>query len=402
MPFIPALPGGAFWHNFVKNMKIDQINIYKILIPFSVSFSHSLKKGSSATFAKNIVTEVIAEQGKIRGYGEGAPRRYVTTESPERGTKHVSNFVQKDTFPWKLNDVSQIWHFVDSLPNGKMHNSAICALEMSLLDALGKSQNRYIIEYFPKGFYTNKVYYGAGIPLDNKQTIMEICRLIKKMKIKRVKLKMGKNFTQNKETIETVSSVLEKDYDIKIDINGVWDRELAFKHIPIIKKYRVKVVEQPMRPEDPAVGEFAEIMQNYDVTLMADESVCSLRDVKRIIKKGFYKMINIRLSKCGGFRNSLGIIDHLRQKGISFQIGCHLGESGILSAAGRVLSLLCRDAIYYDGSYDEFILRENITVENVSFGPGGEAGPLDGPGLGVKISTQSLKRLSTDCISVTM
>ncbi len=157
-----------------------------------------------------------------------------------------------------------------------------------------------------------------------------------------------------------------------------------------------------MRLNDPAIGEFAGIMQNYGVTLMADESVCSLTDVERITKEGFYKMINVRLSKCGGFRNSFRIIDYLRMNGIPFQIGCHLGESGILSAAGRALSLLCRDAVYYDGSYDEFLLKENITVENVSFGTGGEAGPLDGPGLGVEIDRESLMRLSGGFPSATI
>jgi len=105
-------------------------------------------------------------------------------------------------------------------------------------------------------------------------------------------------------------------------------------------------------------------------------------------------MINVRLSKCGGFQNSFRIIDQLRTNGLSFQIGCQLGESGILSAAGRALGLLCRDAKYYDGSYDRFMLKENITTEHVSFGPGGEAGPLDGPGLGVKINKENLMRLS--------
>jgi muconate cycloisomerase len=81
---------------------------------------------------------------------------------------------------------------------------------------------------------------------------------------------------------------------------------------------------------------------------------------------------------------------------ILFQIGCQLGESGILSAAGRVLCLLCRDAVYYDGSYDEYMLKENTTFENVSFGPGGKAGPLEGPGLGVKVSHQSLKNICND------
>jgi len=127
---------------------------------------------------------------------------------------------------------------------------------------------------------------------------------------------------------------------------------------------------------------------------MADESACSLSDVENISRNGHYQMINVRLSKNGGFRNSLKIIDHLRRNGTSFQIGCHLGESGILSAAGRILCLLCNDALYYDGSYDEFLLKENITLENVSFGLGGKADPLNGPGLGIEVSSQNLARLS--------
>ena len=127
---------------------------------------------------------------------------------------------------------------------------------------------------------------------------------------------------------------------------------------------------------------------------MADESACSLSDVEKILRIGHYQMINVRLSKNGGFRNSLRIIDYLRRNGTFFQIGCHLGESGILSAAGRILCLLCNDAMYYDGSYDEFLLEENVTLEHVSFGLGGEADPLDGHGLGIEVDSQNLARLS--------
>jgi muconate cycloisomerase len=372
-------------------MKIGKVNIYKILLPFSGDFSHSRKKGSSAN---NIIVEVITDQGEIKGYGEGSPRLYVTGESQESAAKSISHLLQKDSFPWELNDVSQIWDFVDNLPDSKEHNSAICALEMALLDALGKSQDIDIIEYFPKGFFTSTIYYGATIPLANNHRIMEVCQLIKKMRINKLRLKMGQDFKQNKEVIETVRLMFGDDYDLRIDINGSWDHEIASNHVSLIKKYDVKVVEQPMIPGDPGLTEFAKIMQNYGVILMADESVCSLEDLERIIKDGNYKMINIRLSKCGGFRRSLRIIDHLRMSGLSFQIGCQLGESGLLSAAGRALSLLCRDAIYYDGSYDAFLLKENITTQDVSFGPGGEAGPLDGYGLGVNINRESLLHLS--------
>jgi len=47
-----------------------------------------------------------------------------------------------------------------------------------------------------------------------------------------------------------------------------------------------------------------------------------------------------------------------------------------------------------DGSYDKFLLKENLTLDNVSFGAGGLAGPLTGPGLGVRVSPQQIERLS--------
>jgi muconate cycloisomerase len=372
-------------------MKIDKISVHPILLPFSSEFSHSLRKRYSV---KNIIIQVVAQQGKIKGYGEGAPRSFVTGESQETVARSIYDFITLDNFPWDLSHVSQIWNFVDGLIHGKAHNAAVCALETALLDALGKRQSRNIIDYFPKDFLTNKVYYGAALPLAGKQRIVEICQLIKKMKVKKLKLKLGKDLSQNKEILEAVRSMFGEDCDIKVDINCVWDYDLAVNHVSLIKNYGIKVVEQPMKPNHPKTADVADLIQRTGAVLMADESACSLEDIKKIAEDGYYKMINVRLSKCGGFRNSLKIIDYLRRNGISFQIGCHLGESGILSAAGRILCLLCRDAVYCDGSYDEFLLEKNVTVEDVSMGPGGEAHPLKGPGLGIEVSGKNLTQLS--------
>ncbi|MDY7035322.1 MAG: enolase C-terminal domain-like protein [Thermodesulfobacteriota bacterium] len=372
-------------------MRIDKINIYKVSLTFAGDFSHSRKEGLSAN---SIIVEITTDQNGIKGYGESAPRLYVTGESNESVVQSVSFFIQKANFPWELNDVLQIWDFIDSLPNGKENNAAICALELSLLDALGKGMNVPVIEYLPKKFIADKVYYGAAIPLSNNQRIKELCKLIRTIKINKLRIKMGKDFAKNKDAVLTVKRIFGDDCNLRIDVNGTWDLELALDHVPLLKDFKIKVVEQPMRSDDPCIADFARVMHNNGVILMADESACSLQDVERIANEGYYNMINIRLSKCGGFRRSLKIINYLRSKGIPFQIGCQLGESGILSAAGRALCLLCQDAVYYDGSYDKFLLKENITSEHVSFGLGGEAGPLDGPGLGVEVNRKSLDRLS--------
>jgi muconate cycloisomerase len=193
-----------------------------------------------------------------------------------------------------------------------------------------------------------------------------------------------------------VRSSLGDSCELRIDVNGAWDRDLAFKHLTLLSEHRVKVVEQPLMHGNKDLGGLAEELRDRGIDLMADESACTLRDVEEIIDQGFFNMVNVRLSKCGGFNQSLKIIDLLRKSNLSFQIGCQLGESGVLSAAGRALCLVSSDAAYFDGSYDSFLLKENITAEDVTFGPGGAAGPLGGYGLGVEVDLRKLERLSRE------
>lgn len=380
-------------------MLIDKVNVYRVVLPFKGDFSISRLKGLSSN---HVVVEVVADQGKIRGYGDAVPVEFVTGETPESAIKSAELLLLKGSFPWNLNDVSQIWDFVDGTPDGMEQNAALCAIEMALLDALGKGEGRPMIEYFPKDFYTDRVYYGASVTLGSKERVLEICRLIKGLGINHLRIKMDGDFEQNRYVTETVRSIFGEECELRIDPNGVWDRDLAFRHLSLIKDYRVKVVEEPMMREAPGFVEFAGAVRSEGAILMACESAPTLDHVKRIIKEGYFQSVNVKLSRSGGFRRALGIIEHLREKGLSFQIGCTVGESGLLSAAGRALCLLCGDAVTCDGSYDEFILKENITNENVSFGPGGEAGPLNGPGLGVEVSTRSLERLSDDSRKVTI
>ena len=372
-------------------MQLNSVKVYHVFLPFAVDFPHSLRSRSGV---HNVVVQVTAEEGTIKGYGEGAPRSYVTGESLESVNRSIALFARDKCFPWQLNDVSQIWDFIDSLPDDGAHNSAICALESALLDALGRHQGRYVLDYFQKDTSNETFYYGAALPLADKNSVLKVSRLIKGGGINKLKLKLGKDFNENKVIFETVHSSFDNHYDLKVDVNGVWNSDIVMKHLPLFQEYGVRVLEQPVKPGDPQITEVANIARTSGLVLMADESACTLADVQKVSQEGSYGMVNVRLSKCGGFWKSLKIIDYLRQNDIAFQIGCHLGESGLLSAAGRVLCLLCADAHYYDGSYDEFLLEENITLENVSFGRGGKAHALKGAGLGVNIDPQSLHRLS--------
>ena len=372
-------------------MRIDKIKIYHLALPFMGEFSISRRGGIHSEI---IVVEMKGETSAVRGYGEGVPIKVVTGETPESVIRDVIRFVSEPSFPWELEDVFRIWNFVDGFPDGKAHNAAICAMEMALLDLMGKYQNRPVLDYFSHTHLTDVVHYGAPVTLGKKERVAMLCRGIKALGITRIRIKMGKSLDQNQHALETAASLLGHDCELRIDPNGVWDRDLAFRHLPLIVKYNVNIVEEPMERDAPGFSEFVEDLISKGITVMACESAPTLRDIKKIVDENFYQMINVKLCRSGGFRKAIRMIDHIRKSPLSFQIGCTLGESGILSAAGRALCLLSKDAVNCDGSYDRFLLKENTTMEPVSFGPMGEAGPLKGPGLGIQVNRRSLHRLT--------
>ena len=107
-------------------------------------------------------------------------------------------------------------------------------------------------------------------------------------------------------------------------------------------------------------------------------------------------MFNVRLSKCGGIIPSLRIIGLAQRYGLGLQLGCHPGETAILSAAGRHVASRVAGLSWVEGSYDRHILKSNVTHDDITFGFGGWARPLEGPGLGLRIDAQALDAMATD------
>lgn len=380
-------------------MHIDQIRIFRVPLSFQGEFAISRLEGRSST---RIVLEVTADQGEVKGYGEAVPIEFVTGETPETVTNDLVSYVSGGMVSSRVTDVSQIWDLVDRLPADKDHNAAVCATEMALLDALGKEQKRSVLAFLPQKFSTPSIHYGASITLGDRTRIQQLCDAIKSIGMRHLRIKMGSDFEQNKTAVETVQEVFGEECEKRVDPNGIWDFDLAMRHLPLLLKYRVKVIEEPMARTSRGFSDFARAVRAEGMTLMACESAPTLDGVKGVLQEGYYNMFNVKLCRSGGFRRTLQIIDHLREEKIPFQIGCTLGEAGLLSAAGRALGLACSDAVTYDGSYDRFMLKENIIEEDITFGPSGKAGPLGGYGLGVTVKSEKLSRLCDFSRSVSL
>lgn len=87
--------------------------------------------------------------------------------------------------------------------------------------------------------------------------------------------------------------------------------------------------------------------------------------------------------------------------GIRCQLGCHVGETSILAAAGRHFAFGVDKLVYLEGSFSPFLLAREPVTPPVVFENGGIGGRLPGPGLGIKVRDQVLDELAvrddTDC-----
>lgn len=380
-------------------IKVKEVSLYEISLPFAFGFSHARSKEN---LSRNIIAEVATSYNDITGYGEGAPRFYVPDETGADVIKNSAKLVKSGYFPWQIEDPSDIWKFVDHVPDTSIYNAAICALEMALLDVLGKSEGKYLMEYLPNKFAAENIRYGVTIPIAERELIKKISTLAREMGINELRIKMSRDVAKNFQAIDAVREIFQGECEVRIDPNGSWNERLAFEHLDLIRKGQIKIVEEPMSDNKQGLEAFSEKLASFGVILMACQSANTFRDVEKISAEGIYGMVNVKLSRSGGFRRAFKIIDFLRREGLSYQIGCNRGESGILSAAGRIIGLLSADAMYYDGSYDAFLLKENTTIEDVSFGQGGLAGPLTGYGLGVDVDTASLDRLCDQSTKITL
>ncbi len=127
---------------------------------------------------------------------------------------------------------------------------------------------------------------------------------------------------------------------------------------------------------------------------MADESVCTGEDLQLLRETGALQAVNCRIAKMGGLIPSARIGRAAAGAGLDILVGCHVGESSLLSAAGRQLAALLPEARWFEGSFDRWLLGVDIAERPLSFGRGGRARINLLQGLGVNISQPALERIS--------
>jgi L-alanine-DL-glutamate epimerase-like enolase superfamily enzyme len=376
-------------------MRIKSCTIYALAIPFVEAFAHSAKSRRSSD---SIVVRLEASDGGV-GYGEGVARSFVTGETVESSLDHISevlwpaaharDYAELEPAPDPLRTLAQV---DESLPvetrSGVIaFNAARAAVEIALLDCLLRRRNLSLAEILPPR--RTSVTYGAVISSGSTESSVRRARQFKLFGLREVKIKI-----KDREDVSRVHAVREALGDsarLRVDANGAFDAATAIEVAAELSPIRLAAFEQPVARTRNA-SELKRVREQSSIPVMADESIVTMEDARSLIDAGACDYFNLRISKCGGIIRTLQLAQAAGRAGVRLQLGCHVGETAILSAAGRHMAAHLCEAEFVEGSYGRLLLSEDVSREPVQFGHGGLAPLLRGPGLGINVRPEVLER----------
>jgi muconate cycloisomerase len=381
-------------------LKIAALHAYQVRIPLRRRIRHA---AHTRTETDNLLVRCVLEDGS-EGLGEGVPRDYVTGET----IASAFELLRRSDLAGQredCRDFEQAVALAERLQlapvpgdvRGCEGNAARCAVELAILDAYGRHFRRSlsdVVRLLAPEIYQPQTHvrYSGAITTARTTKTLTAAIVFRIYRFKQVKIKVGMEGYNDRHRLGMMRRWGGRKIDIRLDANEAWTPANVVERIRELEPFGISAIEQPLPHADAAV--LRDVRRQVRTPIMLDESLCSRYDAERAVEGQFCDLFNIRLSKCGGFIPSLRLAQFAKQQGLGCQLGCQVGETAVLSAAGRHFATSVTGLRYLEGSYDRHLVRAALATEDLTFGWGGWAQALPGPGLGIALDRQALQRVT--------
>ena len=371
-------------------MYFVKMELFVVRIPFRFSFKHSL---ATRKEADSIIILLHSDDDSV-GYGEVIPRHYLTGETIHSAIDYLQNVAwhsiaalnfSQDTMPLIL---SQLYEEAEQ----SSQLMAYSGLDIAIHDIVAKAANIPMWKLY--GIPPKSVKLTAVIGEIGKRKAYWLSRLFYWLGFKEYKVKIRDE--SSFERLAAVRKAIGYSCDLRVDANTGIDPSNVCNFAERLKSFSISSIEEPTLPRNYEL--LAKI--NTIVPVMADESLCSTSDAKKLIDTNSANIFNIRLGKVGGFTGVNEILKLANQRNIACQLGVLVGETALLSQAGRHITGW-HNWIHVEYGFSRFLLKK----DPFSPAPWGIHGiselPKDVPGIGVNVNLSKLKRITEKYIKLT-
>lgn len=366
-------------------MKLESIETQALEIPFRFAFEH-------ASFTRR-TTETLWVTARttrgVLGRGESCPRTYVTGESVVCATEFVE--AHRPELVDVVHSLSDLAHWKDEHRESiDQRPAAWCAVELALLDALGRAQGRSVESLLGLSELAGRFRYSAvvgNVPLSRFQ---EIAGIYREMEMADFKLKLSGRLDDDAAKLAWLEASAPRAERVRVDANNLWnDLDEASTYLDALPRI-FYAVEEPLEPN--RYGELSELARRLELRIVLDESFLRIEQLDALDEARNRFILNVRVSKMGGLLRSLEVARAARERGIPMVVGAQVGETSLLARAALPVARAAGDLLLaHEGAFGARLLVQEPCEPSLVFGRGGLLpAPRPAAGLGVSL------RLRTD------
>jgi muconate cycloisomerase len=353
-------------------------------IPVALPLKAPMKMANATvTKAENLLVRVEAADGTV-GWGEAASAPTMTGDTLGGLLAAVLDHLGPMLVGKNARDWPALRPALHSalLGNGGAHS----ALEMAVLDLVGRSTRRRLVELFgkPKREAVKPMWL-----LGNKTADEDVAEARAKQRegFNFFKLKIGVKPLEHEIAIaRAVRQALPKT-PLCADANCGLTLTAAKGYVEGTRGAKLMFVEQPLAYDD--IDGLKKLTRTSKVPIGIDEGIHSLADIETSARAGAGG-VSLKLIKLGGIGTAIEAGKLCQKLGLSVNIAAKIAESSISSAAA--LNLACAvPKADWGVSLTHFYLAEDIVRRPLPLADGEVALP-SGPGLGVEVDEAAVER----------
>lgn len=382
-------------------MTLAKLDTYLVVLP--KRREHNWASKMATPIGSHVVVRVEDSDGRV-GWGEtpaiatwgGHNSRYYG-EAPETARAMIESYLWPAIAGLPV-EPQTVHAAMDRVVKGNPYAKA--ALDIALYDLLGKALG-VSVSTLLGGRVRDRIEVCHSLGIMEDEPALEEAHTAVSEGIRTIKVKTGVDPERDVRIVRRLREKLGDDVRIRVDANEGYSTVSEAVRITkrMIDEAGIFLCEQPL----PTIEGLSEVARRVDVTVMADESAWTARDIVDIAAAGAIETFSLYVTKPGGlFRarqqaaiaETLGLWSDIGgsiEMGIGNAANLHLGASVPIATLPSVcpVSAPAGATSGIAGNY----YSDDIIAEPLTFETGALLVPT-GPGLGIEVDEDKVRATS--------
>lgn len=321
-----------------KHLKFSTYRLRTMQAPLRLKFQHSAYTHVQSNY---LLIDLITTDGTSFS-GEVQARSYLTGETLESAASFIEEMIMPRVMKADFANDEEARAVLEDLylrADCSRFHASYCAVEWAILQAIAANSAKPMLELLRQIFpmplrrsndtQSKTGYSMAALPLLSSPRAECLALFLRSLGNRVIKAKISADsFTKPLQQFQRLQHIFQQ---VGFDANAGITSQDWFSNATSIRSHRPAFIEQPT-PKD-SESDWPNLAKATDSIIIADESLCSQSDAKRLLQNPGCGGWNLRLAKIGGFQGLQRLLTLAENRPLRLHLGSLVGETKILERA---------------------------------------------------------------------